>query len=100
MSSGFQGNRAKKCVTKWQSAQSVEVLGFAMAGGFDANGRGEWRGLAEATVFPAFIKAILVHRQQGMATCRLDEILLLRLLAVLAGAETRFYSPRSCCSPA
>jgi predicted transposase YbfD/YdcC len=44
--------------------------------------------LAETTVFLAYFKDLPDHRQSGKVTYPLDEILLLCLLAVLAGAET------------
>jgi len=44
--------------------------------------------LAETTVFLAYFKDLPDHRQAGKVTNPLDEILLLCLLAVLAGAET------------
>jgi len=43
--------------------------------------------LAETTVFLAFFKDLPDHRQPGKVIYPLDEILLLCLLAVLAGAE-------------
>src|ERR1700756_5328966 len=43
--------------------------------------------LAEATVFLSYFKELPDHRQAGKVTYPLDEILLLCLLAVLAGAE-------------
>jgi predicted transposase YbfD/YdcC len=45
-------------------------------------------GLAETTVFLSFFKDLPDHRQPGKVIYPLDEILLLSLLAVLAGAET------------
>jgi predicted transposase YbfD/YdcC len=44
--------------------------------------------LAETTVFLFYFKDMPDHRQAGKVTYPLDEILLLSLLAVLAGAET------------
>ena len=44
--------------------------------------------LAETTVFLSFSKDLPDHRQPGKVIYPLDEILLLCLLAVLAGAET------------
>lgn len=44
--------------------------------------------LAETTVFLSYFKDLPDHRQAGKITYPLDEILLLSLLAVLAGAET------------
>jgi predicted transposase YbfD/YdcC len=44
--------------------------------------------LAETTVFLSYFKDLLDHRQAGKVAYPLDEILLLCLLAVLAGAET------------
>lgn len=44
--------------------------------------------LAETTVFLSYFKDLPDHRQAGKVTYPLDEILLLCLLAVLAGAET------------
>src|SRR5246127_3816145 len=44
--------------------------------------------LAETTVFLSYFKELPDHRQAGKVTYPLDEILLLCLLAVLAGAET------------
>ena len=44
--------------------------------------------LAETTVFLSFFKDLPDHRQPGKVIYPLDEILLLSLLAVLAGAET------------
>jgi predicted transposase YbfD/YdcC len=44
--------------------------------------------LAETTVFLSYFKDMPDHRQAGKVTYPLDEILLLCLLAVLAGAET------------
>ena len=44
--------------------------------------------LTETTVFLAYFKELPDHRQAGKVTYPLDEILLLCLLAVLAGAET------------
>ena len=43
--------------------------------------------LAETTVFLSYFKDMPDHRQAGKVTYPLDEILLLCLLAVLAGAE-------------
>ena len=43
--------------------------------------------LAETTVFLRYFRDMPAHRQAGKLTYRLDEILLLCLLAVLAGAE-------------
>ncbi len=43
--------------------------------------------LAEGTVFLSYFKEMPDHRQQGKVIYPLDEILLLCLLAVLAGAE-------------
>src|SRR5246127_2631005 len=43
--------------------------------------------LAESTVFLSYFKELPDHRQAGKVTYPLDEILLLCLLAVLAGAE-------------
>jgi DDE_Tnp_1-associated len=43
--------------------------------------------LAETTVFLSYFKELPDHRQAGKVTYPLDEILLLCLLAVLAGAE-------------
>jgi predicted transposase YbfD/YdcC len=45
-------------------------------------------GLAETTVFLSFFKDLPDHRQPGKVIYPLEEILLLCLLAVLAGAET------------
>jgi DDE_Tnp_1-associated len=42
----------------------------------------------ETVVFLSYFKDLKDHRQQGEITYPLDEILLLCLLAVLAGAET------------
>jgi hypothetical protein len=42
----------------------------------------------EATVFCIFFKDLPDHRQNGKVYYPLDEVLLLCLLAVLAGAET------------
>jgi hypothetical protein len=44
--------------------------------------------LAETTAFLGFFKDMPDHRQPGKVLYPLDEILLLCLLAVLAGAET------------
>jgi DDE_Tnp_1-associated len=44
--------------------------------------------LAEAVVFLSYFKDLKDPRQQGKVSYPLDEILLLCLLAVLAGAET------------
>ena len=44
--------------------------------------------LAETTVFLSYFKEMPDHRQQGKVLYPLDEILLLSLLAVLAGAES------------
>jgi predicted transposase YbfD/YdcC len=44
--------------------------------------------VAETTVFLSYFKDLPDHRQAGKVTYPLDEILLLCLLAVLAGAET------------
>jgi hypothetical protein len=44
--------------------------------------------LAETTVFLSYFKGMPDHRQPGKVIYPLDEILLLSLLAVLAGAET------------
>src|SRR4249920_2034621 len=43
---------------------------------------------AETVVFLSYFKDLKDPRQQGKITCPLDEILLLCLVAVLAGAET------------
>jgi len=48
---------------------------------------GNFAGLAETTVFLSYFKDMPDHRQAGKVTYPLDEILLLCLLAVLAGAE-------------
>ena len=48
---------------------------------------GDCGALAETTVFLAFFKDLPDHRQPGKVIYPLDEILLLCLLAVLAGAE-------------
>jgi predicted transposase YbfD/YdcC len=53
----------------------------------DARG-GDCEGLAEAAAFLWFFKDLPDHRQAGKVIYPLDEILLLCLLAVLAGAET------------
>ena len=44
--------------------------------------------LAETTVFLSYFREMPDHRQPGKVIYPLDEILLLCLLAVLAGAET------------
>jgi hypothetical protein len=49
--------------------------------------------LAETTVFLSYFKDMPDHRQAGKVTYPLDEILLLCLLAVLAGAERLPTSP-------
>jgi predicted transposase YbfD/YdcC len=49
--------------------------------------RPAWGALAETTVFLAYFKDMPDRRQPGKITYPLDEILLLCLLAVLAGAE-------------
>src|SRR5271169_3028172 len=49
---------------------------------------GNFAALAETTVFLSYFKDMPDHRQAGKVTYPLDEILLLCLLAVLAGAET------------
>ena len=48
---------------------------------------GNFAALAETTVFLSYFKDMPDHRQAGKVTYPLDEILLLCLLAVLAGAE-------------
>src|SRR5208283_1625707 len=48
---------------------------------------GNFAALAETTVFLSYFKDMPAHRQAGKVTYPLDEILLLYLLAVLAGAE-------------
>lgn len=48
---------------------------------------GNFAALAETTVFLSYFKDMPDHRQAGKITYPLDEILLLCLLAVLAGAE-------------
>src|SRR4249919_2836044 len=48
---------------------------------------GNFAALGETTVFLSYFKDMLDHRQAGKVTYPLDEILLLWLLAVLAGAE-------------
>jgi predicted transposase YbfD/YdcC len=48
---------------------------------------GDREALAETTVFLSYFKEMPDHRQAGKITYPLDEILLLCLLAVLAGAE-------------
>ena len=48
---------------------------------------GNFAALAETTVFLCYFKDMPDHRQAGKVTYPLDEILLLCLLAVLAGAE-------------
>ena len=48
----------------------------------------DYAALAEAVVFLSYFKELKDPRQQGKVTYPLDEILLLCLLAVLAGAET------------
>jgi predicted transposase YbfD/YdcC len=52
----------------------------------DASGK-DFEALAETTVFLSYFKDMPDHRQAGKVTYPLDEILLLCLLAVLAGAE-------------
>ena len=47
----------------------------------------DFSALAETTVFLEYFKDMPDHRQQGKVLYSLDEILLLSLLAVLAGAE-------------
>ena len=42
----------------------------------------------EATVFLGYFKKMPDHRQAGKVVCPLDEVLLLALMAVLAGAES------------
>ena len=49
---------------------------------------GDFVALAETTVFLAYFKEMPDHRQPGKVQYPLDEVLLLCLLAVLAGAET------------
>lgn len=49
---------------------------------------GDFVALAETTVFLAYFKDMPDHRQPGKVQYPLDEVLLLCLLAVLAGAET------------
>src|SRR6202162_2046338 len=49
---------------------------------------GTTESLAETTVFLSYFKDLPDHRQKGKVVYPLDEILLLCLLAVLAGAET------------
>ncbi|KPQ09839.1 MAG: transposase [Saliniramus fredricksonii] len=49
---------------------------------------GDFVALAETTVFLAYFKDMPDHRQPGKVQHPLDEVLLLCLLAVLAGAET------------
>lgn len=53
----------------------------------DGRERGGLRALAETTVFLAFFKDMPDRRQQGKSLYPLEEILLLSLLAMLAGAE-------------
>ena len=48
----------------------------------------DYAAFAEAVVFLSYFKELKDPRQQGKVTYPLDEILLLCLLAVLAGAET------------
>lgn len=48
---------------------------------------GTLEALAETTIFLHYFKDMPDHRQAGEVTCPLDEILLLCLLAVLAGAD-------------
>ena len=48
---------------------------------------GNFEALAETTAFLSYFKELPDHRQAGKVTYPLDEILLLCLLAVLAGAE-------------
>src|SRR5208283_4337063 len=48
---------------------------------------GNFAALAETTVFLSYFKDMPDHRQAGKVTYPLDEILLLCLLGVLAGAE-------------
>jgi predicted transposase YbfD/YdcC len=57
-------------------------VGISMEG--DAE---NFEALAETTVFLSYFKELPDHRQAGKVTYPLDEILLLCLLAVLAGAE-------------
>ncbi|MCH8476154.1 MAG: transposase family protein [Opitutales bacterium] len=62
---------------------------------------GDFVALAETTVFLSYFKEMPDHRQQDKVLYPLDEVLLLCLLAVLAGAKTftyiasRLYAPRS-----
>jgi hypothetical protein len=48
---------------------------------------GDFSALAETTVFLSYFKEMPDHRQPGKVLYPLDEVLLLCLLAVLAGAE-------------
>ncbi|MEF2554265.1 transposase family protein, partial [Aurantimonas sp. A2-1-M11] len=48
---------------------------------------GDFVALAETTVFLFYCKEMPDHRQPGKVLYPLDEVLLLCLLAVLAGAE-------------
>jgi DDE_Tnp_1-associated len=49
---------------------------------------GEYAALGEASVFPNHFKDLPDPRRPGKVLCLLEEVLLLCLLAVLAGAET------------
>ena len=50
--------------------------------------RADGEAIAEAVVFLSYFKDLPDHRQRGKVMYPLDEVLLLCLLAVLAGAET------------
>src|SRR5271165_4057760 len=65
------------------SKSSDSHTGISMDG--DA---GNFEALAETTAFLSYFKELPDHRQLGKVAYPLDEILLLCLLAVLAGAET------------
>jgi hypothetical protein len=52
-----------------------------------AGNEGDCAALAETTVFLSYFKKMPDHRQPGKVLYPLDEILLLCLLGVLAGAE-------------
>src|SRR6516164_3369278 len=80
------------------SRSSDSDMGISMDG--DAE---NFEALAETTVFLSYFKDLPDHRQAGKVAYPLDEILLLCLLAVLAGAEA-FTDPvsakrsSSCCA--
>jgi hypothetical protein len=83
-----QGNRAKKFWTNGLSAESVAIHCFANWRIAVESSADETGALCETVVFLGYFKDLPDARQSGKVKYPLDEILLLCLLAMVAGAET------------